>query len=71
MSQKNNSTEKTLEALIAEFEERLAWFESPEFELEASIRVHKEMAQLLTEIRTRLEGVMQEVEVNFLGNDVA
>ena len=67
---KNDKTnEKTIEQMMAELNERIAWFQSEEFNLDEAKQRFIEARQLVKDITAALDGMQHEITV--LSEDLA
>lgn len=65
---KNDKTnEKTIEQMMAELNERIAWFQSEEFNLDEAKQRFVEARQLAQDITAALDGMQHDITV--LGED--
>lgn len=65
---KNDKTnEKTIEQMMAELNERIAWFQSEEFNLDEAKQRFIEARQLAKDIAAALDGMQHDITV--LGED--
>ncbi len=61
---KNDKTnEKTIEQMMAELNERIAWFQSEEFNLDEANQQFVEARQLAKDITAALDGMQHEITV--------
>lgn len=61
---KNDKTnEKTIEQMMAELNERIAWFQSEEFNLDEAKQRFIEARQLAKDITAALDGMQYEITV--------
>ena len=61
---KNDKTnEKTIEQMMAELNERIAWFQSEEFNLDEAKQRFIEARQLAKDIAAALDGMQHEITV--------
>jgi exonuclease VII small subunit len=61
---KNDKTnEKTIEQMMAELNERIAWFQSEEFNLDEAKQRFVEARQLAKDITAALDGMQHEITV--------
>lgn len=61
---KNDKTnEKTIEQMMAELNERIAWFQSEEFNLDEAKQRFVEARQLAKDITAALDGMQYEITV--------
>ena len=61
---KNDKTnEKTIEQMMAELNERIAWFQGEEFNLDEAKQQFIEARQLAKDITTALDGMQHDITV--------
>ena len=61
---KNDKTnEKTIEQMMTELNERIAWFQSEEFNLDEAKQRFIEARQLAKDITTALDGMQHDITV--------
>lgn len=61
---KNDKTnEKTIEQMMAELNERIAWFQSEDFNLDEAKQRFVEARQLAKDIMAALDGMQHEITV--------
>ena len=63
----DNTNEKTIEQMMAELNERIAWFQGDDFNLDEAKQRFVEARQLAKEITAALDGMQHDITV--LGED--
>ena len=59
----DKTNEKTIEQMMAELNERIAWFQSEEFNLDEARQRFVEARQLARDITAALDGMQHEITV--------
>lgn len=59
----DKTNEKTIEQMMAELNERIAWFQSEEFNLDEAKQRFVEARQLAKDITAALDGMQHEITV--------
>lgn len=59
----DKTNEKTIEQMMAELNERIAWFQSEEFNLDEAKQRFIEARQLAQDITAALDGMQHEITV--------
>ena len=59
----DKTNEKTIEQMMAELNERIAWFQSEEFNLDEANQQFVEARQLAKDITAALDGMQHEITV--------
>lgn len=59
----DKANEKTIEQMMAELNERIAWFQSEEFNLDEAKQRFVEARQLAKDITAALDGMQHEITV--------
>ena len=59
----DKTNEKTIEQMMAELNERIAWFQSEEFNLDEAKQRFVEARQLAKDITAALDGMQYEITV--------